>query len=180
MAHRIADLHSLRMTTVRRLKPISLLVAVLAVAVAVGCGSSKEEIPADEASALQATLDQLQSEAQSDPCSSGTDETLNAVFAEISDLPSRVDQGIRQGLNELAKNLEDLVIRDCESEQETTSTTDETTTESSTTDTSSTTTDTSSTTTETTTETTTTPTTGTTTTAPGGGDGGISPERGNR
>jgi hypothetical protein len=114
------------MPTVRRLLPLGAMLAALAIA---GCGSSEGEIPRDEADALNETLAALQEQGDADPCSV-SDDSLNDLFSEINALPDRVDQDIVDGLDRLARQLEEIIQNDCSDQEDTTSTstTDETTT----------------------------------------------------
>lgn len=167
MADRNADLDSPRMPTVRRLLSLGAMLAALVIA---GCGSSGGEIPRDDAEVLIDTLTTLQEQADTDPCGV-PDESINDLFSEINGLPDRVDQNIVDGLDRLARQLEDLLAEQCSDQEDTTSTA---TTEETTTTTDSSTTDTTD-----TTETTTTDTTDSSTTdepvPPGNGPDGNGP-----
>jgi hypothetical protein len=164
------------------LRPI-LLALILAASslAAVGCGGSSgpdPSISAQEAAVLTSKIDEIKANVEVGSCLVAADKT-NDLLADIADLPSSVNNDVKQALDNGANNLK-LLLNDpdkCEgrSETTTTETTEPTTTEESTTERTQSTTKTTPTQTQTTpTQTQTTPTQ--TQTTPGGGaSGGIGP-----
>lgn len=148
---------------------ISLLAALLIALVAVGCGSSGDEIPAEQAELLTQRLDDLQDQINAGDCT-GADSTLNDLLIDVEALDGEVDRDIRRALRQLTDQLVSLFDAQCG--DGTTTTTTDTTTDTTTTAPTTTETTTTDTTTETTTTTDPTTTTDTTTTAPPGGGGG--------
>jgi hypothetical protein len=165
---------------VRRLtRTFPLLAALLlgaACAVLVACGgsgSTKDLIPADQASQMIDQLDTIQNAVDRGRCS-GVDNEVVTLQGQINDLSNRVDASLKRRLQEGVNNLADIAPDECfarRDRQQTTATTPTTATQTTTTQTTTTET-TPTTTTPTTPETTpTTPTTTpteTTTTPPGG------------
>jgi hypothetical protein len=168
---------------VRRLtRTFPLLAALLlgaACSVLVACGgsgSTKDLIPADQASQMIDQLDTIQSAVNRGRCS-GVDNEVVTLQGQINGLSNRVDASLKRRLQEGVNNLANIAPDECfarRDRQQTTATTPTTTTQTTTTETTTTET-TPTTTTPTTPETTpttptTTPTTpaDTTTTPPGG------------
>jgi hypothetical protein len=161
------------------LRPILLALFLAASAALYGCGNSGPDpsIPAQDAATLRAKIEEIKANVDVGSClvaSAKTDDLLG----DIADLPSSVNESVKEALDNGANNLK-LLLNDpskCEGRQETTtteSTTAPTTTEETTTErTQSTTTTRTQTQPTTTTQTQTTPTQ----TTPGGGaSGGIGP-----
>jgi len=152
------------------------LLAIAAAAAAFGlsaCGDSEPEpsIPLENAQTLVTTLAEIRENVEVGSCEVASTK-VDELKGEIEELPSDVDDDVRQGLENGADQL-GILVQDpdqCERPEEPETTTEETTTE------------TEPTTTETTTEETTTtqPTQPTTPTTPGGGGtGGLGPAGGN-
>ena len=162
---------------------LTILLLVLATAVAAGCGADEEtkpSIPPASAQSLDARLAEVQRrfEVGGGACDDITNDSQPAVESILTSLPSSVDSEVRSALTDSFDRLFELTAEQCDNEQDQTSTTDtQTETQTETTDTTETqTTDT------TPTETTTTETTPTTETNPpppddgnGGTGGGAGP-----
>ena len=165
------------------LRNLTILLLVLAAALAAGCGADEEtkpSIPPASAQSLNARLAEVQRrfEVGGGACDDITNDSQPAVESILTSLPSSVDSEVRSALTDSFDRLFELTAEQCDNEQDQTSTTDtQTETQPETTDTTETqTTDT------TPTETTTTETTPTTETNPpppddgnGGTGGGAGP-----
>lgn len=183
------QLHSPPMTTGR---PIAAGLAVLAAAVAIGCGTADSgdiELPPETVTAINGKLDEVQKRFEAGKCSgSGSAESSLESLREAvnGDLLKSSDDQLVADLNELLDNLDELIAEQCDPAEPTPPTTTETTdtipestdtVPETTTETTTDTTKTTTTTTDTTTDTTTTqPPTG----QPGGPGGGIVPGGRNR
>lgn len=162
--------------TMPRPRPIT---AVLCAAIAVpallaGCGGDdppKPSISGESSLSLIATLQEIEDNVEVGSCQVAA-EKVDEFIAELDELPSDVNEEVKDALERGAVSLRDLVEDPDECAREETTTTEETTTEEETT-----TTDEETTTEETTTQetTTTTPTIPTTPTTPGSGGGGVAP-----
>jgi hypothetical protein len=162
------------------LRPILLALFLAASAALYGCGNSGPDpsIPAQDAATLRAKIEEIKANVDVGSClvaSSKTDDLLG----DIADLPSSVNESVKEALDNGANNLK-LLLNDpskCEGHTETTSTTESTTAPTTTEETTTERTQ-STTTTRTQTQPTTTTQTQTTPTQPppgGGASGGIGP-----
>jgi len=162
-----------------RLRPVLLALLLAASAALYGCGNSGPDpsIPAQDAAVLRAKIEEIKANVDVGSCLVAADKT-DDLLADIADLPSSVNNDVKQALDSGANNLK-LLLTDpskCEGRSATTtteSTTAPTTTEETTTQRTQ-----STTTTETQTQPTTTTQTQTTptqTTPGGGASGGIGP-----
>src|SRR3954467_14645461 len=94
------------------------LFAPLAVAAAVlaGCGqSSPELIPQSNADAMTQTADKIQTACDSEDRTVARRE-LRSLDQQIDQLPSGVDQGLRENLEAWAKQIRDRISQDCKAE----------------------------------------------------------------
>jgi hypothetical protein len=166
-----------------RYAPRALLAGGLgfAASLLVACGGSAGLLSTDQASTLNAALDQVSSAVQANNCGAASSAATSLTNA-VQNLPSSINPTLTSDLNQGVATVQTLAARDCgRVTTTTTKTTPPTTTKSTTTTTSSTTTTTSTTPTipTTTTSTTTTTTPATTTTATGttstGTSGGVGP-----
>jgi hypothetical protein len=164
---------------------ITTLLLVIAAVAAAGCGADEEtkpSIPADDAQALEARLDEVQRrfDAGGGACGDIVNDTQPAVETILASLPSSVDADVRGAVAESFDRLFELSAEQCDDQEESTTPTETETTDTTETET----TDTTETETTETTETETTPTetTPTTETVPpppdddgGTGGGGAGP-----
>jgi hypothetical protein len=109
----------------KRLRPI-LLALILAVSAAVyGCGNSGPDpsIPPNDAAVLTAKIDEIKANVDVGSCLVAADKT-DDLLADIADLPSSVNNDVKQALDNGANNLK-LLLTDpskCAGRSETTTT----------------------------------------------------------
>jgi hypothetical protein len=146
---------------------LTILLLVLAAALAAGCGADEEtkpSIPPASAQSLNARLAEVQRrfEVGGGACDDITNDSQPAVQTILTSLPSSVDKDVRSALTESFDRLFELAAEQCDSQQTQTDTTPTTDTTETTETTDTTTTDTTDTTHTDTTPTDSTPTTETT------------------
>ena len=96
----------------------SLLLALAAAASLAGCGqANKALIPDDRASALQDTVDQIDS-----ACSGGdvaaAQRAVEEANAQINELPAATDRKLRRNLRAWVNQVEGRLDRDCQGAEE--------------------------------------------------------------
>jgi hypothetical protein len=116
----------------KRLRPILLALALATASAGVmGCGGSSgpdPSIPPQNAAVLKAKLDEIKANVDVGSCLVAADKT-DDLLADIADLPSSVDNDVKQALDNGANNLK-LLLTDpskCQGRSETTTTTESTT-----------------------------------------------------
>ena len=114
----------------KRLRPIVLALLLAASAALYGCGNSGPDpsIPPESARTLLAKIEEIKANVDVGSCLVAADKT-DDLLADIADLPSSVNDDVKQSLDNGANNLK-LLLNDpgkCEGRTETT-TTPETTT----------------------------------------------------
>jgi hypothetical protein len=161
----------------KKVGPILLALFLAAAAWAVaGCGGNNDPDPsisAQEAAVLSSKIDEIQANVQVGSCLVAAEKT-DDLLADVNELPSSVNQSVKNALTSGANNLKGL-LEDPSQCQGRTTTSETTTSTPSTTSTESTTTTKTHPTTTTQTQSTTTTQTQTTPTATTGGSGGIGP-----
>jgi hypothetical protein len=115
----------------KALRPIVLALALAALAGAAGCGGSSgpdPSIPQGDAQTLLAKISEIRANVDVGSCLVAADKT-DDLLAEISDLPSSVNNDVKQALDNGANNLV-LLLHDpskCEGNSSPTTTTESTT-----------------------------------------------------
>jgi hypothetical protein len=118
----------------RKIAAAAALVAALALS---ACGSDDEpepSIPRENAEALVATLDEIRDNVDVGSCTIATGK-VQELEGEIDELPSDVEDEVRDGLNRGAQHLLGLVDEQCDEEEPATTTEEEPTTTEETTET---------------------------------------------
>jgi hypothetical protein len=121
----------------RVLPPLAALVLGAATAFLVACGGSDGRIPADDASQLTNALNQISSDFDAGRCQAAEAAVAKAQ-GELVDLPTSVDQKLRDRLESGIRNLRDRIPATCSASQTQTqqqTTTQQTTTQDTQTDT---------------------------------------------
>ncbi len=114
----------------KRLRPILLALFLAASAAVYGCGSSGPDpsISGEEAQPLLAKIAEIKANVDVGSCVVAGDKT-DDLLADIADLPSSVNNDVKQALDNGANNLK-ILLNDpskCEGRTETTTTTETTT-----------------------------------------------------
>ena len=106
-----------------------LALALAAAALAAGCGQDDPGlIPEDRATALVETVDQIQSACDGNDLAAARSAHDEAT-AQVNELPRRVDDQLRQNMQEWLAQIERRLDRDCEEDPEETPTPTPTATE---------------------------------------------------
>ena len=100
---------------------VPLVLALVAAVLAAGCGQENNRalIPQDNADALLASVDRVESACSDEDASTARAE-LNEAKAQINELPRRVDDELQNNLLEWVDQIERRIDRDCEPEEEAT------------------------------------------------------------
>jgi outer membrane biosynthesis protein TonB len=98
---------------------VTFVLALVAAALAAGCGEENNRalIPQDDADALLASVDRVET-ACADQDASAASAELNETKALINELPRRVDDQLQNNLLEWVDHIEGRIDRDCEPEPE--------------------------------------------------------------
>jgi hypothetical protein len=121
----------------RVLPPLAALVLGAATAFLVACGGSDGRIPADDASQLTNALNQISTDFDAGRCQAA-EAAVTKAQGELVDLPTSVDQKLRDRLESGIRNLRDRIPATCGKSQTQTqqqTTTQQTTTQDTQTDT---------------------------------------------
>jgi hypothetical protein len=113
---------------------ITTLLLVIAAVAAAGCGADEEtkpSIPADDAQALEARLDEVQRrfDAGGGACGDIVNDTQPAVESILASLPSSVDADVRGAVAESFDRLFELSAEQCDDQEESTTPTETETTD---------------------------------------------------
>lgn len=102
--------------------PLALAVLLVAASLA-GCGSSNdpELIPQTRASALTSTIDEIQS-ACDDKDTAKAKAAVQAANQQVSELPRRVDAGLKRNIRSWLNHIDDRIDQDCKEKDESTPT----------------------------------------------------------
>jgi hypothetical protein len=96
-------------------RPLPYLVALIlgvAAAVAVGCGDRSNLIPSSDAAALKAQLSQIKADVDAGNCT-GLDGKLQQVHDDATNLPGKIDRGLRSRINDGVQALQQTAPDDC-------------------------------------------------------------------
>jgi hypothetical protein len=105
-------------------RPLPYLVALIlgvAAAVAVGCGDRSNLIPSSDAAALKAQLSQIKADVDAGNCT-GLDGKLQQVHDDATNLPGKIDRGLRSRINDGVQALQQTAPDDCATAAESTQT----------------------------------------------------------
>jgi outer membrane biosynthesis protein TonB len=103
-------------------RPSLALGLLLPAVLAAGCGREEQTlIPPSRASQLTATVDQIAQACESEDPGKARAAVV-AANQQVSELPRRVDAGLRRNLRDWLAHIDDRVGRDCEPEEEETPT----------------------------------------------------------
>jgi hypothetical protein len=113
---------------------ITTLLLVIAAIAAAGCGADEEtkpSIPAEDAQALEARLDEVQRrfDAGGGACGDIVNDSQPAVEAILASLPSSVNADVRGAVDESFDRLFELSAEQCDDEEESTTPTETETTD---------------------------------------------------
>jgi hypothetical protein len=113
---------------------ITTLLLVIAAIAAAGCGADEEtkpSIPAEDAQALEARLDEVQRrfDAGGGACGDIVNDSQPAVESILASLPSSVDADVRGAVAESFDRLFELSAEQCDDEEESTTPTETETTD---------------------------------------------------
>ena len=112
---------------------ITTLLLVIAAIAAAGCGADEEtkpSIPAEDAQALEARLDEVQRrfDAGGGACGDIVNDTQPAVESIIASLPSSVDADVRGAVSDSFDRLFELSAEQCDDQEQSTTPTETETT----------------------------------------------------
>ena len=112
-----------------KLRQLTILLLLVAAVVGAGCGPDEEtkpSIPADQAAALEARLNEVQRrfDVGGGACDDITNDSQPAVESILASLPSSVDSDVRSALNDSFDRLFELTAEDCKPEEATTTPTE--------------------------------------------------------
>jgi hypothetical protein len=113
---------------------ITILLLVIAAVAAAGCGADEEtkpSIPADDAQALEARLDEVQRrfDAGGGACGDIVNDTQPAVESILASLPSSVDADVRGAVADSFDRLFELSAEECDDQEQSTTPTETETTD---------------------------------------------------